>query len=261
MKTVHWLLMGLVLFASATVASQTEFPTCEAATKLQTEIHLYIDASVLDQYSEEYVEAKLTAWESYANLVLSNSCIPIERKITKVTYNSAIDSYWFQDLEAARELLQYHLADPIAEQSAQGFPVFTGIVFESWLDSYHSKYCGFASHHSYFFAIAINCRDATFEHELGHLSGASHDKHTLLTIDGVDSISAYLTGHYPMKKAYSFGARCAERGTVMSYAADTIPAYSSPSLIVDGQVCGDSETADNARVLKEFATRYSHIDE
>ena len=59
MKTVHWLLMGLVLFASTTVASQTEFPACEAAPKLQTEIHLYIDASVLDQYSEEYVELSL----------------------------------------------------------------------------------------------------------------------------------------------------------------------------------------------------------
>ncbi len=92
------------------------------------------------------------------------------------------------------------------------------------------------------------------EHEIGHLSGANHDYKTLLK--DFDSIESYISGTYPRAPQYSFGAICADRGTVMSYERDVIPAYSSPDIRVDDIKCGDSKYHNNARVLREFAQAY-----
>ena len=39
----------------------------------------------------------------------------------------------------------------------------------------------------------------------------------------------------------------------MSYSDNLLPVYSSPNITYQGQVCGDVETADNARLLIEYA--------
>ena len=92
------------------------------------------------------------------------------------------------------------------------------------------------------------------EHEIGHLSGANHDYKTVLK--GYASIEHFIAGRYPEAPAYSFGVTCAERGTVMSYERDIIPAYSSPEIRVNGQQCGDNAHHNNARVLREFANTH-----
>ncbi|UPR30501.1 hypothetical protein IS519_04225 [Vibrio crassostreae] len=253
-RVVGYVLIMVLSFSRFSYAQTIEFPTCAQSEVLNTEIHLYVDESVLAEYSKAFVASKIATWESYSNLVLKNSCVPITRKVTKVIYTSEIDSLWFQDLGAAERLLKLSMEEPIPETTGDGVPIFTGIVFSNYNFSFESDYCGMSSSVSYFFSLAINCPDYLMEHEIGHLSGANHDYKTLLK--DFDSIESYLSGTYPRAPQYSFGAICADRGTVMSYERDVIPAYSSPDIRVDGIKCGDSKYHNNARVLREFAQAY-----
>ncbi len=235
-------------------AQSIEFPTCAQSEMLNTDIHLYIDESVLAEYSKEFVASKIATWESYSNLVLKNSCIPMTRKVTKVVYTPEIDSLWFQDLSAAERLLKLSMKEPIEEITEDGRPVFTGVVFSNYHSAFESRYCGIASQVSRFFFLAINCPDSTMEHEIGHLSGANHDYKEVLK--DYATIEHFIADRYPKAPAYSFGATCAERGTVMSYERDIIPAYSSPEIRVNGQQCGDNAHHNNSRVLREFANAH-----
>ncbi|MCG9641988.1 hypothetical protein L1D22_19260 [Vibrio sp. Isolate34] len=253
-RVVGYVLIMVLSFSRFSNAQTIEFPTCAQSDVLNTEIHLYVDESVLAEYSKEFITSKIATWESYSNLVLKNSCIPMTRKVTKVTYSSIIDSLWFQDLSAAERLLKLSMEEPIPETTEEGVPIFKGIVFSNYNFSFESDYCGISSPVSYFFSLAINCPDYLMEHEIGHLSGANHDYKTLLKDSG--SIESYISGSYPRAPQYSFGAICADRGTVMSYERDVIPAYSSPDIRVDGIKCGDSKHHNNARVLREFAQAY-----
>ncbi|MEZ9338127.1 hypothetical protein AB4176_09690 [Vibrio splendidus] len=232
-------------------AQSVEFPTCTQSEVLNTEIHLYVDESVLAEYSKAFVASKIATWENYSNLVLKNSCIPMTRKVTKVTYTPEIDSLWFQDLGAAERLLKLSMEEPIKEITEDGRPVFSGVVFSNYHSAFESRYCGVASQVSRFFSLAINCPDSTMEHEIGHLSGANHDYKKVLKDH--ESIDHFIAGSYPKAPAYSFGATCSERGTVMSYERDIIPVYSSPEIRVNGQQCGDNAHHNNARMLREFA--------
>ncbi|MFA0054763.1 MULTISPECIES: hypothetical protein [Vibrio] len=253
-RVVGYVLIMVLSFSRFSNAQTIEFPTCAQSDVLNTEIHLYVDESVLAEYSKEFITSKIATWESYSNLVLKNSCIPMTRKVTKVTYSSVIDSLWFQDLSAAERLLKLSMEEPIPETTEEGVPIFKGIVFSNYNSSFESDYCGISSPVSYFFSLAINCPDYLMEHEIGHLSGANHDYKTLLKDSG--SIESYISGSYPRAPQYSFGAICADRGTVMSYERDVIPAYSSPDIRVDGIKCGDGKHHNNARVLREFAQAY-----
>lgn len=253
-QLVGYALVLLLSYSRFSNAQSIEFPTCAQGEVLNTEIHLFIDESVLSEYSQAFIASKIATWESYSNLVLKNSCIPMTRKVIKVTYTSAIDNLWFQDLSAAERLLKLSIEEPIPEATQEGVPIFKGIVFSNYNFSFESGYCGVSSSVSYFFSLAINCPDYLMEHEIGHLSGANHDYKTLLKDS--DSIESYISGTYPRAPQYSFGATCADRGTVMSYERDVIPAYSSPDIRVDGIKCGDSKHHNNARVLREFAQTY-----
>lgn len=241
-------------FSLYTNADTIEFPACVEGEVLNTEVHLYIDESMLLEYSKAFIASKVATWESYSNLVLKNSCIPMRRKVTQITYTPAIDSLWFQDLSAAERLLKLSMKEPIEEITEDGRPVFTGVVFSNYHSAFESRYCGIASQVSRFFFLAINCPDSTMEHEIGHLSGANHDYKEVLK--DYATIEHFIADRYPKAPAYSFGATCAERGTVMSYERDIIPAYSSPEIRVNGQQCGDNAHHNNARVLREFANTH-----
>ncbi|CAK2509811.1 hypothetical protein [Vibrio crassostreae] len=253
-RVVGYVLIMVLSFSRFSNAQTIEFPTCAQSDVLNTEIHLYVDESVLAEYSKEFITSKIATWESYSNLVLKNSCIPMTRKVTKVTYSSVIDSLWFQDLSAAERLLKLSMEEPIPETTEEGVPIFKGIVFSNYNFSFESDYCGISSPVSYFFSLAINCPDYLMEHEIGHLSGANHDYKTVLK--DYATIEHFIADRYPKAPAYSFGATCAERGTVMSYERDIIPAYSSPEIRVNGQQCGDNAHHNNARVLREFANTH-----
>ncbi|MGD8117940.1 hypothetical protein [Vibrio sp. TRT 29B02] len=257
MKAVQIFSIFLSVQCAYVFAVGLKLPDCPNSPKLETEIYFYIDKSVLNEYSEKFVNSKINTWVNYSNLTLENSCIPIERKVTKVEYTSNIDSSLFQDVDAAKSLVNYHSKSEIPETNSSGVPIFKAILFSNAADSFKSQWCGVASATSNYFVIGLNCYDSAMEHEIGHLSGANHDMKTVLEYSPKFDVDSFVNYTFPNKnKRYSFGATCSSRGTVMSYEKDIIPAYSSPDISVDGQVCGDELTANNAKVLRDFAKRY-----
>ncbi|HHK8657523.1 TPA: hypothetical protein ACQYF6_000023 [Vibrio parahaemolyticus] len=95
------------------------------------------------------------------------------------------------------------------------------------------------------------------EHEIGHLSGASHDIRTLKDADEKFDLEEYFRSYYPPKKSYALGFVCSQRGTVMSYEENVIPTYSNPEIEFNGAACGRVESANNSQVLREFAKKYA----
>lgn len=255
MKVKIALLFLVLMCALKSYASVLTLPTCQFARSLDTEVHFYISKDVLDEYSPQFVKAKIDAWIAYSNLTLKNSCIPTTRRVTHIEYVSQIDSSWFQDISVAERLLINELNRTFPEVNKQGEPIFNAIVFANAFDSYKSLYCGYASSSSFFFTIAINCPDSVLEHEIGHLSGASHDIKTLSYYEEFD-LDAHRLSTYPPLKNYSLGYICGERGTIMSYEDNHMPVYSSPDIKWNGKACGESDKADNRRVMVEFARQY-----
>ncbi|EHR0248240.1 hypothetical protein KS665_004508 [Vibrio parahaemolyticus] len=256
MKILSCLIM-LVIISYTTKAGQLSLPECEVKNPLKTELHFYVNKQVLDEYSREFVGAKINSWVAYSNLTLENSCIPIVREATHIEYVTAMDSTWFQDVNAAEALLKLNLKRELPEVNERGEPIFTAIVFSNWLESHESNWCGYSSNSSFTYTIALNCPDHVMEHEIGHLSGASHDIRTLKDADENFDLEEYFRSYYPPKKSYALGFVCSQRGTVMSYEENVIPAYSNPEIEFDGVACGRAESANNSQVLREFAKKYA----
>ncbi|WP_234496278.1 reprolysin-like metallopeptidase [Vibrio maritimus] len=256
MKAIFILFIIALLSNSPALSATLKLPECLLEQSLETEVHFYISEDVLNEYSPEFVKAKIDSWIAYANTTLKNSCIPTRRSATHIEYVSELDSSWFQDVDVAERLLKNELGRQVPETNANGHPIFNAIVFSNWLNSYKSQYCGYASSSTFFFTIALNCPDSVLEHEIGHLSGASHDIKTLK--EGVEAfdLEEYWMSSYPPGKPYSLGYVCAGRGTIMSYEDDRMPVYSNPNIYWDSKICGDAVTADNSRVLTEFAKQY-----
>ncbi|MCF7481544.1 hypothetical protein L3V31_07360 [Vibrio sp. J1-1] len=258
MRAVKIFIVILSIQCVYAVAGELKLPDCPNSPKLETEIYFYIDENVLDEYSKKFVDSKINTWVEYSNLTLENSCIPIKRKVTKVEYLSHIDSTWFQHVDVAKDLLKYHSAYEIPETNSSGVPIFKAILFSNAADSFKSQWCGVASASANYFVIGLNCYDSAMEHEIGHLSGANHDMKTVLENSPKFDVDSFVKNTFPHKnERYSFGATCSNRGTVMSYEKDIIPAYSSPDISVDGEVCGVQLSANNAQVLRNFAKKYA----
>lgn len=72
-------------------------------------------------------------------------------------------------------------------------------------------------------------------HELGHIMGMAHD-------------------YYNARGSatpYGYGWTCAGRGTIMAYFFPRHQFYSNPDIIIDGEKCGNEETANNSRLGRE----------
>ncbi|MGK7890461.1 MAG: FG-GAP-like repeat-containing protein [Leptolyngbyaceae cyanobacterium] len=76
-------------------------------------------------------------------------------------------------------------------------------------------------------------------HEIGHNFGAQHNLK-----------DAKREPHYPYGYGYTTPSGA---GTIMSYAFDRKNVYSSPNVVLDGEVFGNAATADNVRVFNDVA--------
>ena len=244
----------ILLFCKSAFSNEIVFPSCGDKKPLETGIHLYFDASILDEFTEEFVTSKVQVWLHYSNTVLKNSCIPIERKITKIRYVEDVDSSWFQSLPGSYALLKQSLDLIDNPESKNGIPIFTGLVFKSSKSSFKAEACGEAFIARNFFTLALDCSDFVFEHELGHLHGANHDHKTILSQD--KSLEDFRYTMFPITPKYAFAGVCSDYGTVMSYEARRIAAYSNPEVLVNGEPCGNVKNSNNAEVLRSFALKY-----
>jgi hypothetical protein len=252
-KVVYRLKSILLLLATALISSMSyssvQLPDCEITEELTTPIHFFTSEDILQKYSKKEVSYIVENWFDFSRRTMQNSCIPLKRSLVSITYLKNVNKEMLHSLGAAKYAIESTQNIEVDDFFPEGIIGYVGVL----VDSYKGfDLCGRADIGNNFFLVALNCPNNTMEHELGHLSGAGHDLQTALTNHG--SIENARHMHFPKSKEYAFAWRCANSGTVMSYAqGESLPVYSSPDVYVDGQQCGNERFGNNAQALRDFA--------
>lgn len=205
-------------------------------TMHMVDIGFFYTSDLLDFYSinqiNEYVAIQINA----ANRVLENNDLPIRRRAVFVgeypvqndstrLINDFIFTVYNDEAQSVHTLRQRFGMD------------YVTILRPHVLDDY----CGWAFYDNPYAVMELGgqCTSNTLgAHEWGHNDGADHD------IANSASLPLFENGH---------GYNCAGQGTVMSTSHNWYTRhdfYSSADMFVDGEVCGDRETADVSAMLK-----------
>ncbi len=230
---------------------------CKFDELLITPITFFVPTEVLGHYSESMISNKIEKWIDFSNLALYNSCVPMKRTISDIKYIQELTEPLFQDLHAAHNMLEYYFGYEEVSQIGKDKTHFYGLVFSSYQSSFKSEWCGKTDVETLpnFFMLALNCTDDMLEHELGHLSWAQHDIKNYRRQFSLNSKNDEITYSKNVNKIapYAFGFECGGKGTLMSYAKEVIPIYSSPDILFNGERCGSNEYANNAKVIRDYA--------
>lgn len=254
MSLLRKIIYGLIVCCTSfQVFGSDEFilPECNIQEVVETPITFFLPEAMDEYHSKSEVKSRIKRWLSYGNQVLSNSCIPMVRTLDNIEYVQEIDESWFQDIHTARDLLGYYIGSERISELSEGKAQYYGIVFISADSSFKSEWCGEADVYNNFFIVGLDCDDANLEHELGHLHLAGHDIKTIKKFSG--SLVLYSDSFYKKPKKYAHASTCGGRGTIMSYEKDKLPIYSTPEVSYQGEQCGNTINANNAKVLRDFA--------
>ncbi|KWW43346.1 hypothetical protein GJ26_18235 [Vibrio cholerae] len=230
-----------------------ELPSCNFKKVANTKINFFVDHEVLESSSIEDIKKVLDSSIKYANQVLKNSCVPLTRSLGDVS-PLYIDKNEVRSLDAARKLIrmalekQKILVEQLSPNEKYGLIFHGKYENQLGLSGQASPYFG-----SWFFAISSTGSIHMLEHELGHLSWAQHsERHP------VPNLTMFLKSAVPQEYQeklvpYARAFKCGDSGTIMSYERNILPIYSSPQTKYQGELCGNRESADNARVLRDYA--------
>lgn len=230
-----------------------ELPNCNFEKVANTKINFFVDQEVLDSSSIEDIKKSLNTSIKYANQVLKNSCVPLTRSLGDVA-PLHIDKNEVRSLDAARKLIrtvlerQKILVEQLSPNEKYGLIFHGKYENQLGLSGQASPYFG-----SWFFAISSTAQIHGLEHELGHLSWAQHSES-----HPVRNLTMFLKSAVPQEYQeklvpHARAFKCGDSGTIMSYEQNILPIYSSPQIKYQGESCGNSESADNARVLRDYA--------
>ena len=231
--------------------SQLDLPHCEMNQKLQTQVTFYVDHAI----SNPKLETNLKDAIEYGNQVLRNSCIPMERMLKTIEYvdfklSGGEDEYVIHSrLEKAvgEGRISQHRAHPT------DYYVVVLKDERSVFDDGTTGIADITNNNGNNALISDRASIHVLEHELGHIAWAQH-KDTWPFPSLESSIKLAVDEHLHFKlKRYARAFTCTNAGTVMSYEERILPIYSSPEIRYRGKACGDSDVADNARVLREYA--------
>lgn len=241
-----WLVVGTLLgvvalfFVGKREGEQLFLPQCDLSPSVETPVHFFSDDSIS--------EARIQQLIDYSNLVLKNSCVPITRTLSGIT---KLDMGQFSNGNEGnlhKQLIASVGAEVIKPMQRKGY-YYVLVVPKQHALSLEGT-AGLA-HVNFSQSFAILSADAdvhVLEHELGHLAWAWHNDTPDYWLKG-----QLLEQYHQFIKPYARGALCRDAGTVMTYADNQLPIYSSPQIKHYGTQCGDEERADNARLMREFA--------
>ncbi len=248
--------LTFTIFAlTKTKSGELELPECnlDNTVKATTQITILVDEDVLQKQSLESVKASLQSSVNYANQVLSNSCVPLTRSIEEVQVIT-LDKDKIESVDHVKQQVQTILEKQgVVTRDLKPGEKYGLIIENQW--AYYAGLSGRAEalFGAWFFILSSDAPVETFEHEMGHLAWAQHSEHY-----PTPNLSLYLKSITPQEyhgnlMPFARAAKCGNAGTIMSYERNVLPIYSSPDIRYQGEVCGDRETADNARVLRNFA--------
>ncbi|ELA3113525.1 hypothetical protein ACRTC9_21610 [Vibrio vulnificus] len=228
-----------LFFVGKRGGEELSLPVCDSVPKIDTPVHFFTDDSISEARIEEFID--------YSNLVLENSCIPIRRTLSGIT-KLDLTSFKSQDSGKLHQQLLLNVGNSLLESMQKVGSYYVLVLpkdFPFAKDSAGTAHVNFSRS---FLVLSSDAELHVLEHELGHLAWAWHDNTAIHWLKG-----QLLKEHHKQIKPYAFGALCHEAGTVMTYAEKPLPVYSSPDIKYYGQACGNAETADNARHMREFA--------
>lgn len=236
-------------------------PKCSEEETVTTWLNFYFDERTLDYLYVEEIEAYVDRSIQFSNKTLQNSCIPMERKKASIEFVD-LSGYTIFDFSTANYALEQVLGEYIMasyEESPDQFyilvtpPLVTNESGEEGMVTLGSAWVDIKPQ---FVVMDLRFSDNVLEHELGHLAWAQHD---IKTFDRQEKEELFPVREsiamwdFPKLKSYAYGALCGDAGSVMSYEEKVLPIYSSPNITYQGEVCGNRKSADNARLLTEYA--------
>ncbi|CAH6817681.1 conserved hypothetical protein [Vibrio chagasii] len=255
-KSKRILVSGCVLVVFAIMISQRnvkpEFisPKCNISNPVQSELTFFIDDSVV--YKGEIV-GKLHEAVAMSNTILINSCIPIIRSFKESQFvsmpksvSSVSSLHSSLQEEVGHSKIAHLRSSPIQQYVVvlgENHPLVTeqgihGMTMMNLNDS--------------FVVLSERFPITVLEHELGHLGWAMHEQPD--TESGQFWVNEQIFPDNRKKaKPYAGAYHCSNYGTVMSNATQVVPAYSSPLISNNGELCGHEAKGDNARVMQEYA--------
>ena len=248
-------LLTVVIVAIVTKPSSKglELSGCILDAVATTRVHFFVDEEVLVSSTLDEIKKSMNRSIKYANQVLDNSCIPLQREIGKISVIS-LDKNTVNSFNSAKRIVKKVLKSEGITISDMHASELYGLIFHKkyerllGLSGQASPYFG-----GWFFAISSGASIHALEHELGHLSWAQHRENS-----PIPNLTMFLKSAVPQEYQqklvpYARAFKCGDSGTIMSYERNILPIYSNPLVKYQDDACGDVESGDNARVLREFA--------
>lgn len=255
-KNKSILVCGCVLIVFAIMISQRNlspeliFPKCEINKPVQSKITFYLDESVV--YKSEIV-GKLHEAVAMSNTILANSCVPIIRSFKESQFISMPKSV--SSVSSLHSALQEEVgASEIDHLRSNPIEQYVVVLGENHPVVIAQEIHGMTmmNMNDSFIVLSERFPITVLEHEFGHLAWAMHEQPD--TESGKFWVNEQVFPDNRKKvKPYAGAYHCSNYGTVMSYATQVVPAYSSPLISNNGEFCGHGVKGDNTRVMQEYA--------
>ncbi|CAK2481772.1 hypothetical protein L3V35_24000 [Vibrio sp. L5-1] len=256
LKNKSILVCGCVLIVFAIMISQRNlspeliFPKCEINKPVQSKITFYLDESVV--YKSEIV-GKLHEAVAMSNTILANSCVPIIRSFKESQFISMPKSV--SSVSSLHSALQEEVgASEIDHLRSNPIEQYVVVLGENHPVVIAQEIHGMTmmNMNDSFIVLSERFPITVLEHEFGHLAWAMHEQPD--TESGKFWVNEQVFPDNRKKvKPYAGAYHCSNYGTVMSYATQVVPAYSSPLISNNGEFCGHGVKGDNTRVMQEYA--------
>lgn len=212
---------------------------------VSTKLFFYVDSSIADNFDQ----ARAQEMVDYANTVLVNSCVPMQRELGGFEYVEVNKDLrdWTSELHGP---VVRAIGQEKVDKHLRNVNEFYIAVFSDDLGDFSDSTVGYVnSKYSRFVVMTDRATDNVLEHELGHHAGAEHVGAELTNLAKA-SFSAFSDGS---ESSYATAAHCANAGTIMSYKEIVLPIYSSPEASYRGEACGHTAYANNQQVLVDYA--------
>lgn len=244
---------------------------CVAENKVITKIDFYVTSDVMLNISDVEVKNRIVKYINKANIILSNSCIPLKRSLGEINILDT-SKILINDLNSTKDqpLVFANVAEEILDKIGrirliEDYNTEPGnyfvIVYGDKFRVHGINIIGSVNPNisDSMVVLDFNSQDHHLEHELGHLAGALHknsDRTVALRqfyLNSDDKDEAV--------KPYSGGFTCAGQSTIMhngganTYPNEVLDVYSSPYITFNGKPCGDEKVAFNKKVMVEYAQK------
>jgi hypothetical protein len=229
-----------------------ELTSCNMPDLVTTTVNFFVDGEIKSEKAINKKRENLQNYIEYSNIVLENSCIPMQRVIgeVKIVEGFSESGNVYEIHKELENLVGHSQLRKIRERPDEYYVLVLNKSHDFFSEGVRGS-VNFNFNDS-FALISEEARLHVLEHELGHLAWAMHPSKNLPTRDGL-VMGPLLKEHHHKVKPFARGYKCGDAGTVMTYEKNQLPIYSNPHTTYQEEVCGDPEVADNARVLKEYA--------